>query len=286
MLVLIAFPKLSISGTKEGMILWYQSIVPTLLPYMMLTNMLMNTGVLNKISHKKSFFSLNTLVSVFIGFLCGYPMGAYYVAENYKSQNITKNCAYWLLSFVNLCSPAFIIQYIVINNLNTEYIFPMLFSIYGSAIITAIITFPVYYKKNNNIQDVNVTDNNMHSQKESQAIVDAMLQCLKLLGYIILFSVILKMVTAFINTVTIPHIILIGILEITNGIAFTSENINSLDMAAILMAAFASFGSISCIFQTKSVIKDSQLKMLPYIIAKVVQAILSPIIMYVILLLK
>lgn len=286
MLILILFPDICMKGTKEGMVLWYQSIVPTLLPYMMLTNMLINTGVLKGKTSESSFFSINTMLSVFIGFLCGYPMGAHFVSQNYKSGNISKPQAYWLISFVNLCSPAFIIHFIVIENLNSEYLIPMLTSIYGGAIITAIITLPIYYSKHKNKKTNQSVIKTNDTKQAAQPIIDAMLQCLKLLGYIILFSIILKMVTAFTNTVTIGHIIMIGILEITNGIAFVTENIKSLDISALLISFFTAFGSISCIFQTKSVCKDSQLKMFPYIIAKIAQAIFSLFIMYMILLFK
>lgn len=280
MIIMILFPQICMEGTKEGMMLWYQSIVPTLLPYMMLSNMLMNTNVLKQKSVKNRFFSLNTWISIFIGFMCGYPMGAHFVSGNYKSGNISKYKAYWLLSFVNICSPAFIIQYIVLNNLNTSFTLPMLISIYGSAIAIAIITFPFYYYVDKKDTSTKYAINEVIIKNETQPIIDAMLQCLKLLGYIILFSIILNMVTALINTVTIRHIVLIGILEITNGIAFASENARTIETAALLMSAFTAFGSISCIFQTKSVCKDSQLKMFPYIIAKVIQAIFSLLIMY------
>lgn len=284
MLVLIAFPDICISGAKEGLILWYKSIVPTLLPYMMLTNMLINTGVFENIKSKNRFISLNTLAAIFIGFLCGYPMGAYYVGKNYKAGNINKNTAYWLLSFVNLCSPAFIIQYIILENLNGAYTSSILISVYGSAIMTGIVTFPYYYLKRNTSEAI-VADNDIKSSK-TEPISDAIMQCLKLAGYIIIFSIILNMVTALINTVTISHIILVGILEITNGISFVSENMPISDISVALISAITAFGSVSCIFQTGSVCADCKLNILPYIIAKCIQALFSLLIMYIIILFK
>ena len=143
MIMMILFPNICITGARNGLMLWYQSVLPTLLPYMILTNVLFSTEVLSfKGKGNTNFFNIHSLFSIFIGFFCGYPMGAYYVTRNYKSGNIGKAACMWLLSFVNLCSPAFIIQFIIIKNLNGQYLVPMLTSIYASAIVTAAVLLP------------------------------------------------------------------------------------------------------------------------------------------------
>lgn len=283
MIMLIIFPKVCMEGTKDGLILWYNSILPSLLPYMILTNVLMNTGVFENTKSDDKFFSWHTIFSIGIGFLCGYPMGAYFVSKNYIAGNIRKSAAYWLLSFVNLCSPAFIIQFIVIQNLNGKYLLPMLISIYLSAVLTGIVLLPVYIKKYKS-ENKTIMKNNITITKDiSQCITDAFMQALKLCGYIVLFSITLKMVTAHIDTVTIRHIFLIGILEITNGIKMASEFAVSEETAVVLMALFTSFGSISCMAQTFGVCKGSDLKNFPYVIAKIIQGLFSFAIMHLIL---
>lgn len=279
MLMLVIFPEICMEGTKEGLILWYNGIVPTLLPYMMLTNILINTDIFKNLKTSERFFSMNSLLSIFIGFFCGYPMGAYFVANNVKAGYIKKSLAYWLLSFVNLCSPAFIIQFIVIQNLKGKHLPEIIISVYVSAVITALIFLPIYYSKFNT-EKYCQTNSVISSKKKdvSECITDSFMQVIKLCGYIVLFSVTLKMVTANINTVTIRHIILIGLLEITNGINTASQLINDENLKVSLITLFTSFGSLSCVFQTYAVIKGSGLKLTPYVISKIIQASISLII--------
>ena len=72
-----------ISGASEGLVLWYLYVLPTLLPFMILTQMMMQTDTVYLVSRiTESFMRLFPGVSgygsfaVIAGFLCGYPMGA------------------------------------------------------------------------------------------------------------------------------------------------------------------------------------------------------------------
>lgn len=280
MTMMILFPNICITGAKNGLRLWYESVLPTLLPYMILTNVLFSTGILSfHEGNSRRFFSIHSLFAIFIGFFCGYPMGAYYVTKNYQAGYIGKAACMWLLSFVNLSSPAFIIQFIVIKNLNGQYLIPMLASVYGSALITAILLLPYYYKKHIVENEVANIPRQEEPRDVSACISDACLQAIRLCGYIVIFSIIVNMVTAHISTVTIKHIFLIGLLEITNGINTVCGADISEEIVPLLIAAFTSFGSISCIFQTISVCRDSKIPMHMYVASKLFQAVISTVIM-------
>jgi len=279
MILLVAFPQESINGAKDGLVLWYDNLVPSLLPYMILTNMLLSTGIIQQINSSKRFLSVHSLLSIFIGIMCGNPMGAFYVANNYKKGNLYKSAAQWLLPIVNLCSPAFIIQFIIIQKLNNKYFYEILLGIYGSTIITAIITYPFYRLKYNKEIENNILPSDESNSDVTDCMMKAISQVLKLGAILVLFSITLNMVTAFFNTVTIGHIILIGILEITNGIDVISKYYNTGAVAATLMATCTSFGSISCLIQAYAVCKETDLRIFPYGITKIIQAIICFLIM-------
>lgn len=283
MFILIIFPNQCKDGTKEGLMLWYNSILPALLPYMILTNILINNQIFLKLKNNSKFISPYVLLSIFVGFFCGYPMGAFFVSKAFMSGKLSKSQAYWLYAFVNLSSPAYIIQYVCIDNLNGKYVKELIVSIYGAAVILALILLPVFVhsfkKETKTVQkQFSVVDKDI-----SDCILDAFHNAIKLCGYIVLFSITVKMVTAHINTVTIRHIFLIGILEQTNGISLVSEIIGSDKLSAILMSIFTSFSSVSCIFQTAGVCKESSLKIPYYICAKILQAIICAGLMFLIL---
>ena len=119
-LVMLLFPKEVFEGASSGLLLWFQIILPTLFPFLLISNLLLSTGsmdilvnVLGKpVSHifgvsKSSSFSIVT------GFLCGYPMGAKTASDLVRKGYISKNEGEYLFSFCNNGSPVFIINFIV-----------------------------------------------------------------------------------------------------------------------------------------------------------------------------
>ena len=100
-----------------------------LLPYMVLINILIRTPALHWICHITSPFLCPLLgtsyygtFAVLTGFLCGYPMGAKTASDLLDAQKISRSEASYLLSFCNNTSPAFILSYVVIQNLKKDSI--------------------------------------------------------------------------------------------------------------------------------------------------------------------
>ena len=122
-----------ISGASEGLVLWYRYVLPTLLPFMILTQFIMQTDTLALISRiSETFMQYFPGVSgygcfaVVAGFLCGYPMGAKITADLTVSQRIPPQEGAYVLSFCNNMSPMFILgvlfqNYIPEQNLHLPF---------------------------------------------------------------------------------------------------------------------------------------------------------------------
>ena len=72
----------------DGLLLWFNTIFPTLFPFMFITAILLKSGGLNIIANVLGkplgkIFSVSAAgaFSVIAGFLCGYPMGAKVTAD-------------------------------------------------------------------------------------------------------------------------------------------------------------------------------------------------------------
>ena len=81
-------PNETFSGASEGLLLWFQIILPTLFPFMIITNLLVRTNTmfyfskcLSPILSPLFHVSANGTFAILTGFLCGYPMGAKVTAE-------------------------------------------------------------------------------------------------------------------------------------------------------------------------------------------------------------
>ena len=119
-LIMLLCPQEVFFGASKGLLLWFQTVLPTLLPFMILSGLLIST---NSIVYLDRIFgplfcrlfrtSENASFAIIAGFLCGYPMGAKVTADLLRQERISKAEGQYLLSFCNNTSPMFIISYIM-----------------------------------------------------------------------------------------------------------------------------------------------------------------------------
>ena len=104
------------SGCTQGLQLWYSSIVPILLPFMLLTGVI--TSFLRSIQVSKC---CAYAIIFIIGLLCGFPTGTIIIAFFYRKRIISENVCQSLLPMCNNISPMFLYNYIYRDHL-MEYI--------------------------------------------------------------------------------------------------------------------------------------------------------------------
>ena len=96
-LFLLCFPAEALAASRDGLKLWLETLLPTLLPFMILTGILVRTDGIIKILHPivpffKVVFGLSpggTYVFL-LGLLTGYPMGAKLAADLYYAGKISR----------------------------------------------------------------------------------------------------------------------------------------------------------------------------------------------------
>ena len=113
---LLVFSNSNLSSAKTGLSLWANSVVPSLLPFFIATELLGYTNVvsiLGKLLNKfmRPVFNVpgEGAFPFIMGIISGYPMGAKIVSD-FKNQGIcTNEEAERLLAFTNNSGPLFII---------------------------------------------------------------------------------------------------------------------------------------------------------------------------------
>lgn len=113
---LLVFANSNILAVKNGLLLFANNVVPTLLPFFIATELLMHTNILNIIGKlftpiMKPLFNVRGegAFAFIMGFISGYPIGAK-IAVNLRNNNIcSKEECERLLSFTNNSGPLFII---------------------------------------------------------------------------------------------------------------------------------------------------------------------------------
>lgn len=299
--VILIFPASSYQGAKRGLLLWFNTVLPTLLPFIILSNLIIRMQITKPLSkllypifHTIFRVSRGGCYPVLMGFLSGIPVGAKSIADLVENESIGKEEGQYLLSFCNNASPMFIMSYIAISQLKQpDMRFHLLLILYISAILSAFIYFRLFppMKQYSNKQ-VSALEFNEHPCSKSflqnkgeipkfditlidSAIMDGFEVITKVGGYIILFSIPAQIISGISGLETYLKLSLIGILEITTGINQISGSGLDMNSKIALITALTAFGGLSGMAQTKSVIGNARLSIGTYFKTKVFNAIIT-----------
>lgn len=307
---LLIFSKSNLPAVKSGLTLWANSVVPSLFPFFVATELLMHTNIINlfgNVLHRfmKPLFNVRGEGSFafIMGMISGYPVGAK-IASNFRQNNIcTKEECERLLSFTNNSGPLFIIGTVGILMFKNTTIGILLFITHLLACITVGFIFR-YWKKNKNMLSTNIVSTSFNKTKKSasfsnlgeilaESITSSISTILLIGGFIVIFSsiisifkasgllnsftILLSPIFAFFNIDTnFIQGLLTGILEITNGInTISSIACRKLSLNLIFTAFLLGFGGISVLLQVWSITSKTDLSIKPYLYGKLLHGILA-----------
>lgn len=281
---MLYFPSQSLYFALTGLDLWFQKMVPTLLPFMIISSLMISLQL--STSFMRLFSPLLTpifrvkkdvLYGIFIGFLCGFPMGAKTSSQLYQMGKISKKEANYLLSFTNNIGPIYFLSFVLVNLEITEKM-PYLFGMYGIPLLYGILLRYTYYK--NLIPDGSKThvivsccnDNKVISLLDSidSAITGSLTQITILGGYMIFFNI-LNLIPYLLG---LSNSLLGGIinifLEITSGISILFGSVGNISTLHFVIFTGLAFGGLSCMAQTYSIIKGGDLSFKSYMTHKLI----------------
>ena len=286
---MLSFPQTVFTGASYGLVLWFRHVLPTLLPYMILINVLICTPALHWICRITSTFLCPLLgtsyygtFAVLTGFLCGYPMGAKTTSDLLNVNKISRSEASYLLSFCNNTSPAFILSYVVAQNMKERNLCIPFFLILTFTPLMLSFIFRLFYRlPESSCSFPQVTPGSFSNPSESisnsfldRCILNAFESVTKVGGYMMMFSVLIQLLASVLPN-TIFSLLLYSSLEISTGIRLLFSSALYTTEKIILCAYLTSFGGWCCIAQTYSMISGSQLPILPYIAEKLVTALVT-----------
>ena len=305
---LIIFSSTNLSSAKNGLILWANSIVPSLFPFFVATELLTHTNLIynmGKLFNKfmKPFFNIRGEGSfaLIMGIISGYPMGAK-ISANFRKNNIcSKEECERLLSFTNNSGPLFIIGTVGITMFGNSTIGFLLLLTHLLASLTVGFLFRFWKyktKEKNNLQKYESNKINEITLSNlggiiGNSITNSINTILLIGGFVVLFSVILNIIKTsnllnilcnFINPIfnllNIPTSFssgfISGIIELTNGLNIICTLPEKKISINIILASFLlGLGGISVLLQVWSVISKTDLSIKPYIIGKILHAFFS-----------
>lgn len=287
-ILMLSFPKLVFAGASKGLLLWFNSVLPTLLPFMILSNLLIRTHSTDWIVRVtgplfRHIFRISDYGSfaAVTGFLCGYPMGSKVTADLLMEGKISLAEAQYLLSFCNNASPIFIISYIVLQNLKQEQLLiPSLVILMSSPVLASFLFRPFYMlskKKEGGFAAVPSPDSSTSAASSliDMCIMNGFEMITKVGGYIMLFSILISLAKAVdISNGWFTNLLLPS-MELTAGISLLSNGTLSSSETFFMCMVCTSFGGWCALAQTKCMIAGTGLSIKPYIIQKLITAVVT-----------
>lgn len=278
LLFLLTDPIRASEASAAGLLLWFHTLVPVLLPFFILSSLLIAADGVSSITrflypllHRIFGCSRDGCFCLAAGFLCGFPTGAKITGELVRTHRISLEEGNYLLSFCNNISPAFLIGFCMTKNLERpDLIGPALLLSFGTPVLYGLLT-----RQGRSFSSLPAEKKTSGSQitfKIADAcIMNGLESILKLGCYIILFSMLAGLLKAFPCPFDILLCAFVGILEITNGISLTASLLSGKEAFAIILG-IASLGGLSGLFQTQSMTEGSGLSLTLYFRAKLLTA--------------
>ncbi len=267
---------------------WKNNIFPSLFPFFIISELLINYGFVNFIGKifrnlvKKIFHLRDTCSFIIImSILSGFPSSAKYITRLYQERIITIEEANHLITFTHFSNPLFILGTIYTLIHDKKLCFIIMISHYFGNIIIGIIFRKEY---------VSITSK-VNIQRKSlincltEAINNSINTLTYILGTITIFIIFSTLIFKYIYISDLSSSILRGILELTQGVKYVSLLDVNIYFKGLLITAFLSFGGISIHMQVMGILENIKIKYSRYLLSRVLHVFISSILYIIITLL-
>lgn len=251
MLVIIFDTRTAVVSAREGVLLCFQTLIPSLFPFFVLSSVI-NSSLLGQ-----NFRLLQPVGQIckipkgsesllILGLLAGYPIGAQLITQAYKAGKISKRSALRMLGFCNNVGPAFLFGILapLFSSAKTVWV------LWGIHIFSALVTGCVL--PSSEIETTHITPGVGISFPES--LQKAIKATAGVCGWVILFRVVLGFCNRWFLWLfpASAQILFSGILEMSNGCVLL-HNISKEGERFILSGIMLAFGGLCVGMQTISV---------------------------------
>ena len=262
--------------SQEVINIVFDNLLPSLLPFMILTSLCLNLGILDIFSYiiQKPFywlFSLTPMMSslYFVSFFCGYPTNVKLIKEAYELHYININELQHLLHIASFSSISFIFV-----SLKTPYASLLWISHLLPSLILA-----VFYKHNKQKisfkQSIQVMKQPHLTFVKAfkKSIISSIYAFIFILGYMLIFQFIGSFLEELLGCSLLIDIIK-GTMEFSSG----SLHLVSKYLPAV--AFFLSFGSFSVMMQADNLLEDIPYSFKQYFLVRLYHGLFSAVICF------
>lgn len=281
--IILLYPSYCLVFACQGLHLWFDKMIPALFPFMVLSGIMIRMNLteyfarfLSPVLKPLLHINDNCIYAVFVGFLCGFPMGAHVSASLYEHKRITKKEAEFLLTFCNNIGPVYFISF-ALPTIGFTRKLAALIGMYGIPFLYGLFMRYFYYSKeipftlaiaNSSNSSVREVSTGSFLAALDESVISALNNITKLGGYMIVFNL-LNVIPYLLFSDSTAKALVGCFLEITGGLTMLK------DKSPFLALCLLAFGGLSCVAQTYSMIRNTDLPLKNYIFHKIILTLFS-----------
>lgn len=308
LIAILKYPSIAIKSAAEGLYTWFNIVIPSLFPFFIVSEILINIGFVDFIGKllgplMKPLFNVPGVgaYSFSMSLVSGYPMGSKIVSDLRNNNVIEKIEADRMICFSSTSGPLFMLGTISIGMLNSPSLAPLIIYPHYLASITLAFILRFYKKENKNIlrQNKNIRKNKAISKISypkqtigstlANSVKNSINTILLIGGFMIFYSVLtelifisnifnssMDLINSFFNINTeVFKGLIAGILELTTGCKkIATTNIN-LIYKIIIINFLIGWGGLSIHSQALNFISNTDINTKLYFYAKFFHGILA-----------
>lgn len=264
------------------------NLFPSLIPFMLLSNILIKYNFVNDISDllKKVMTKLfkvnkNCSFAFIMSILSGTPSNSKYLKDLLDNKLIDIKDCKKCLNFCHFTNPIFIIGTIGLVFLNNKKLgLIILISHYVSSIIIGLFNKKDNVINSNENSNTKNTNNFINILKESiNNTINTLLLILGIITTCIIITCIINNVILINNNFKFIH----GLIEVTQGLKYLSLSNFNIEIKAIISSFLISFGGLCIHAQVFSILDNKKIRYLPYFISRIFHGIISSLLTFLII---
>ncbi|MBS4054156.1 MAG: sporulation integral membrane protein YlbJ [Thermaerobacter sp.] len=315
-IAMVLFPEDTFSAALKGLRVWWEIVFPALLPFFVFSEILMGLGVVNAMGVlleplMRPLFNVPGVGSfvMAMGLASGYPLGAILTAKLRRQNACTQVEAERLISFANTADPLFMFGAVAVGMFGDATLGTIMALAHYLASLGVGVCMRFYRRHAPRTKDSHHRGNiivnslvELHRARKrdgrplgqlmGDAIRNSVQSLLTIGGFIIIFSVLIRLATivgavdflgriiAFVLAplgvaAALAPAAVAGIFEITIGTQMCSTALAPLQQRVAMAGAVIAWSGLSVHGQVASIINDTDIRLTPYLFARLLHAVLA-----------
>jgi len=299
-ILLLVYPGQCIEAARDALDMWFFSVVPSLLPFFILSSLLVGRMAPKAAAREGSLFRRlfgvpgSAGYAIFTGMVSGYPAGARMTADMLRARLLSPGDAVRILPYTLCASPTFLIGTVCAALLNAPELAPVMAAAHFGGAVLCGLFFRFWYGifKPRVGAETEVRQAQADAADLFSATERAMQSMLFIGGTMVLFSIFIRQIELVgllgpLSAAFQPLLSLLGldpgmgvsavegVIEMANGCGEVAKTALPAAQQGAVALLIVSFGSLSVAAQSAGMLKGTPIKLRHYLFPKVVHAALA-----------